>query len=164
MQRYFVLTLLFLSYFSFSQDNDENGFWDNVRYGGGLGVSFGNNTTNIAVLPSAIYDFNDQFSLGVNLGYQYAKRNDISSNVYSGGILSLFNPIPEIQLSAEFEQLFVNSTFNDIKDSYNYPALYIGSAYRVNEYFTVGIRYDVLYNSNQTIYASAFSPIVRVFF
>lgn len=164
MKRYFIVVLLFASWFSFSQDNEELQFWDNVRYGGGLGVSFGNNTTNIAVLPSAIYDFNDQFSLGVNLGYQYAKRNDVSSNVYSGGILSLFNPIPEIQLSTEFEQLFVNSTFNDIKDSYNYPALYFGGAYRVNEYFTVGIRYDVLYNSNQTIYASAFSPIVRVFF
>ena len=44
---------------------------------------------------------------------EYYKRNDVKSNVFSSGLLGLVNPIYEIQLSAEYEQLFVNSSFGD---------------------------------------------------
>jgi hypothetical protein len=40
--------------------------------------------------------------------YTYSRqRNFYNSNLY-GGSITLFNPIPEIQLSAELEQLRVN--------------------------------------------------------
>ncbi|MFY7672418.1 hypothetical protein ACOSP6_15160 [Tenacibaculum sp. MEBiC06402] len=161
-----ALSLLFLltTFVGISQEDNDSKFWDHVRYGGGVGLTFGNNITNIAVFPSAIYDFNKTFSLGINLGYQYAKRNDVKSNVFSTGILGLINPIYEAQLSVEFEQLFVNSTFGDIKENYNYPALYFGAAYQVSNGIAIGLRYDVLYNSRRSIYASAFSPILRIFF
>ncbi|CAL2083788.1 hypothetical protein [Tenacibaculum sp. 190524A05c] len=164
MKKLFLLAILSFSMIGFSQENNESSFWENVRFGGAVGLNFGNNTTNIAVLPTAIYQFNESVALGVNLGYQYSKRNDVKSNVYSAGILSFFNPIYEIQLSAEFEQLFVNSTFGDIKNSYNYPSLYLGGAYQISNNFAIGMRYDVLYDNNKSIYGSAFSPIVRVFF
>ncbi len=164
MRKLFLFTLLTLTYIGHSQEDNENNFWDNVRFGGGFGLGFGNNTTNIAVLPSAIYEFNESVALGVNLGYQYAKRGDVKSNVYSAGILSFYNPIYEIQLSAEFEQLFVNSTFGTLKESYNYPSLYLGGAYQLSNGFAIGLRYDVLFDRNKSIYASAFSPIVRIFF
>ncbi len=164
MKKTFFLIFVSLSFYGFSQDENSIKFWDNVRFGGAFGLGFGNNTTNIAVIPSAIYDFNEYVSLGVSLGYQYAKRDDAKSNVYSAGLLSFFNPINEIQLSAEFEQLFVNSSFGALTEKYNYPSLYLGGAYQVSNGIAIGLRYDVLFNRNESIYASAFSPIVRIFF
>lgn len=164
MKRYLLPLLLLFSLNSFSQDNEPENFWDNVRFGGGFGLGFGNNTTTVAISPTAIYDFNESYSLGAGIGYQYSKRGDSKANVFSASVLSLYNPIYEIQLSAEFEQLFVSQSFGNLNDNFSYPALYIGAAYRIGQNFTLGLRYDVLYNENESIYASAVSPIVRVFF
>lgn len=164
MKKLISLTILLSAFLSFSQEDFNPKFWDKVRYGGALGLGFGNNTTNITIAPSAIYQYNESVAFGVSLGYQYAKRDDVKSNVYSAGVLNFYNPIPEIQLSTEFEQLFVNSSSNNFKESYSYPALYFGAAYQISPNFVLGIRYDVLYDNNQSIYASAFSPIVRIFF
>ena len=164
MKKVFSLIFLSIAFTGISQEANDSKFWDNVRFGGSFGVGFGNNTSNVAIFPSAIYEFNETFAMGVNLGYQYAKRNDVKSNVFSSGLLGLVNPIYEIQLSAEYEQLFVNSSFGDFRESYNYPALYFGAAYQISNNFVIGLRYDVLYNTNESIYASALSPIVRIFF
>lgn len=142
----------------------QNSFWDNVRFGGGFGFSFGNNTTTFSISPTGIYDFNDNFSAGIGAGYQYSKRNNIKSNVYSLSLLSLFNPINEIQLSAEFEQLFASQKFKTQTVNRNYPALHIGASYRISRNVALGIRYDILHKKDKSIYASAISPVVRVFF
>ena len=68
-----------------------------------------------------------------------------------------------IDLSAEFEQLFVNQKLGIYKSNYNYPSLYLGIAYRVG-FFAAGMRYDVLYDDYKSIYTSPFSPIVRFYF
>ncbi|AUC14752.1 hypothetical protein BTO06_06155 [Tenacibaculum sp. SZ-18] len=164
MKKAFLLIFVSLSFYGFSQDKSSTKFWDNVRFGGAFGLGFGNNTTNIAIIPSAIYDFNEYVSLGVSLGYQYAKRDNAKSNVYSAGLLSFFKPINQIQLSAEFEQLFVNTSFGNLNEKYNYPSLNLGAAYQVSKGIAIGLRYDVLFNGNKSIYVSAFSPIVRIFF
>ena len=113
-----IIPLLLIVAVSFSmnaQQNSKSNFWQNVRFGGGLGLGFGNNSTTIAVSPTAIYDFNDSFSLGAGIGYQYAKRGNYKSNVFSASILSLYSPFNGAQLSAEFEQLFVNQKFGTLK-------------------------------------------------
>ncbi|WP_299620288.1 hypothetical protein [uncultured Tenacibaculum sp.] len=164
MKKIALLLLIFISFNSFCQDSDSSEFWDNVRFGGSFGLGFGNNTTTIAIAPNAIYDFSSNFSLGIGLGYQYAKRDDIKNNVFSTSLLSFYNPIQEIQLSAEFEQLFVNRSFQGIKDNFSYPALYLGASYNVNRNIAIGFRYDVLFDENKSIYSSAISPVFRVFF
>lgn len=163
--RKITLLLFFLISFTFFAQNDNTPkFWDNVRFGGGFGLGFGSNSTTIAISPSAIYEFNDMFALGLGGSYLYAKNNDLKSNVFGAGIISLYNPIQEFQLSAEFEQLFVNQKLPGFPDAnFNYPALYLGGAYRIGS-FSAGLRYDVLFNDNRSIYASAFSPILRFYF
>lgn len=163
MKKIITLLLIGFSITVFSQQKNNNKFWDNVRFGGGLGIGFGNGI-NVSISPTAIYDFNEKFSLGAGIGYQYAKRGDYNSNIFSGSILSLYNPIRNIQLSAEFEQLFVNQKYNNLKNSYNYPALYLGVSYQLGRNVALGIRYDVLYKKNKSIYSSPISPIIRVFF
>ncbi|HBK72341.1 MAG TPA: hypothetical protein DDZ39_11925 [Flavobacteriaceae bacterium] len=164
--RSLLFTLLFLvSLTGFSQIIDKQpSFWDNVQFGGGLGIGIGSNRTTISVAPSAIYNFNPQFSLGIGASYLYSKNNTYKSNVFGASILSFYNPLEQLQISAEFEHLFVSQKSGTLKfPNYDYPALYLGAAYRVGN-FSAGLRYDVLYNENKSIYASAFSPIFRFYF
>jgi hypothetical protein len=59
-------------------------FWNKVRYGGGLGLGFGNNTFNVAIAPSAIYQANDYFAAGVSLSFNYSKFRESKLTAYGG--------------------------------------------------------------------------------
>mgnify|MGYP000117875558 FL=1 len=161
MKKIITICLCIYAVTMFSQQSD---FWNNVQFGGGIGASFGSNITTVAISPTLVYNFNDSFSLGASIGYQYSKRNSYKSNVFSPGIVSLYNPSENIQLSAEFEQLYVNQSFSGNKSNYQYPALHLGGAYNLNQNIALGFRYDILHDKVKSIYASAFSPIVRIFF
>lgn len=153
---------------SFSQNqSNTSDFWRHVRFGGGLGLSFGNGFFSGTIAPSGIYQFNSKFAAGVGLNATYNKQDNFyKSTIFGASVLGLFNPIPELQVSAEFEQLNVNRQFDDPifeDDNYWYPALFMGLGYG-NGNVTFGIRYDVLYNRNKSIYADPWIPFVRVFF
>jgi long-subunit fatty acid transport protein len=154
--------------FSFAQSsNNASDFWNNVRFGGSIGLGFTNNGFNGSISPSAIYQFNEKFATGTSLSFNYAKFDDDKFLAYGGSVLSLFNPIPQIQLSAEFEQLRINRTITtqtiDIEDNYWLPAFFIGAGYSTRN-VTVGLRYDLLYDDNKSIYGNALMPFVRVYF
>ncbi|TLP82327.1 hypothetical protein [Maribacter sp. ACAM166] len=92
--------------FSISQiSSKETDFWNNVRFGGSIGLGFTNNGFNGSISPSAIYEFNNQFAAGTSLNFNYAKFDNTQFLAYGGSILSLYNPIPQLQFSTEFEQL-----------------------------------------------------------
>lgn len=162
------ISLVIVSFFSSAQNGSTGDlFWDNVRFGGGIGLGFSNGGFNGSISPSALYRFNDQFASGVGLNFNYAKFNDDKLLAYGGSLLSLYNPIHFLQISAEFEQLRINREFNNgtvfLSDNYWSPAFFMGIGY-VNQNFTIGIRYDVLYDDDKSIYANAFMPFVRVYF
>ena len=170
------ITLITISLFSVLNVNaqinssaQESNFWEHVRFGGSLGLSTSNDFFTLGVAPSAIYEFNQQFALGVSLNYTYNRlKNQYKSNIYGGSILGLFHPVPEIQLSAELEQLRVNRSFEGNfsgleDDNYWAPGLFVGAGYRPNN-VTLGLRYDLLYNDNRSVYASALTPFIRVYF
>src|SRR5210317_382310 len=144
---FYIMFLLSSSYMLGQQKT--NGFWNNVRFGGGIGLSFGDGFFSGTLAPSAIYEFNEMFAAGIGLNGTYNKREDFyKSTILGGSILALFNPIQEIQLSSEFEQLHVSRNFdqnfigvND--DDYWYTALFLGVGYRTG-HVTVGLRYDIL--------------------
>ncbi len=160
MKKFLLLFCLFISSVGFSQKTD---FWKNVRFGGGLSLGFGSQTT-IGVAPSAIYDFDNGFSLGAGFNYIYSETGAFSTNVYGGSVISLYQiPNIGIQLSGEFEHSFAKQSTSIGTINTNFPALYLGVAYNQGR-FAFGFRYDVLYDSNKSIYASAFSPIVRFYF
>ena len=143
-------------------------FWSKVRFGGGIGASFSNGFFSATLAPSAIYEVNQQFAVGVGLNGTYSSEEDFyRSTVFGGSTLTLFNVIPELQLSAEFEELNVNRNFDDRlnleDDNYWYPALFLGAGFRSNN-ITFGIRFDVLYDEDESIYADPWAPFVRVYF
>lgn len=167
---FLTLFLCIISFSSFGQSNTQtqgSDFWQNVRFGGGVGLSFGNNIFSATVAPSAIYDFNEQFSAGVSLNYTYFKDDDFfKSTIIGGSFIGLYNPLQEIQLSTEFEYMNVNRDFNDpifIDDNYWQPAVFFGVGYRTNN-ITLGVRYNVLHDNDKSIYADALVPFFRVYF
>jgi len=168
-----ILTVLFSGY-SMAQEisavDDTTNFWDKVQFGGGLGLGIGSGYTDISVMPSAIYNVNEIVAVGVGLQFGYlSSKNYYDSFVYGGSVITLVNPIPEIQLSAELEQVRVNTDYdaNNFRPSYSdnfwNTALYLGAGYRTGN-VTVGARYDVLLNDERSLYGSAFMPFVRVYF
>ena len=142
-------------------------FWSRVRYGGGLGLGFGNNSFTIAVSPSAIYLVSDQFATGLALNFNYSEFDESKFRAIGGSIVTFYNPIPQAQLSAEFEQNWVNREDVFLGESFEekfwVPALYLGLGVGSRNVM-VGIRYDVLFNTDKSLYANALSPFFRVYF
>ncbi|WP_223845525.1 hypothetical protein [Flavobacterium selenitireducens] len=150
-------------------------FWRRVQVGGGLGLGIGNGYTDIAVAPSAIYNFNRYFAAGVGITGNYVRFCDYSSSIdeyrswiYGGSLIALVMPIEQLQLSFELEQLRVNSRiehFEDgtIHDDFWNTGLFVGAGYRTQN-VTVGIRYNLLFDADKTVYADSWMPFVRVYF
>lgn len=143
-------------------------FWKKVRFGGGLGLNFGNNATSVSIAPSAIYQVNKYFSTGIGLQGSYVSFKDsYKSYIYGGSLIGLVNPIQEIQLSIDLEQLRVNTIFDSrfsiASTSKWNTALFIGAGY-VSNYVTFGVKYNVLYKKTDNVYSEAFMPFIRVFF
>tara|TARA_R110002012_G_scaffold291564_1_gene486118 strand:+ start:140704 stop:141246 length:543 start_codon:yes stop_codon:yes gene_type:complete len=157
---------------SISAQNNTNDFWSHVRFGGGIGLGFSGDYFSGTLAPSAIYQFNRQFAMGISLNGTYSTRKDFyKSTILGGSVLGLFNPIPQVQLSAEFEQLNVNRQWENrlliTDENYWYPALFLGAGYTINSgrvSTAIGIRYDVLYDRDKSIYESSWMPFFRFYF
>jgi hypothetical protein len=170
--KYKIITILCFSILAFSlksnaQDNT-NTFWKNVRYGGGIGLNVGNGFFGATLAPSAIYQFNNKAALGVGLNATFNnQKNVFKSTILGGSILGLYNVIPAIQLSGELEQLNVSRRYdirvNQDDETFWSPALFFGAGYRTGN-FIVGVRYNVLHDSERSIYLDPWVPFVRVFF
>ncbi len=172
-----LIFFLLFSWSSFSQVGDDkvspvkerSAFWSNVRFGGGIGLSFGDGFFSGTLAPSAIYVHNNKWANGIGLNLSYASSRDFfKSTILGGSVITLFNPVELLQLSAEFEELYVNRDFDEAfvgnaDDEYWYPALWFGAGYRTGN-VTFGIRYDVLYDDDKSIYSDPWHPFVRVYF
>jgi len=171
LRPFYILALLFSFHHLSAQQqtttsSPQNNFWNNVQFGGGLGVSFGSGYTDITVSPSAIYNINSIVAVGTALQFGYVSaKNDYTSTLYGASLIGLINPIPEIQLSVELEEINVNTDYKyyGYSDSFWNTALYVGAGYRTGN-VTVGARFDVLFDENNGYYSDAFMPFVRVYF
>ncbi|MCB0398261.1 MAG: alpha-ketoglutarate decarboxylase [Winogradskyella sp.] len=168
-----ILCIIFACFFVFFSNaqglDSRDRFWQNVQFGGGIGLNFGDGFFSGAIAPNALYNFNPYVATGVGLNFQYSSQRDVfKSTVVGGSIIGLFNPYRELQLSTEFEQLFVTRDFDEqfvanVDDSYWYPALFLGAGYRSGN-ITFGIRYDILYDEDKSIQNQAWMPFVRFWF
>jgi len=169
-----LFVFILLSHFEIlAQQTPENesksNFWKNVQIGGGLGLGFGSGYTNIAIAPSAIYNINQYVSVGAGLQYSYLKQRDYyNSSLYGGSVIGLFNPIEQVQLSVELEQLRANvktdgTLYTGVSDNFWNTGLFFGAGYRAGN-VTIGARYNVLFQEDKGVYGDAFIPFVRVYF
>lgn len=172
-----ALTCVFIFFFAGANAQDSDNFWSRVRFGGGLGLAFGSGYTDVTVAPGALYEFNDYVGLGVSVQGSYINQKEFyKAWMYGGSVIGIFNPIPEIQLSAELEQLRVNHEFDEEyyedfmegsgfarqRDFWN-TALFLGAGYRM-ENVTVGLRFNVLFDEDDMVYSDSWMPFIRVYF
>ncbi|NMH28679.1 hypothetical protein [Flavobacterium silvaticum] len=176
---FFMVLSISTSFKIHAQGNDlpkaRSDFWNHVQIGGGIGASFGSGYTDITLAPGAIYNFNQYFSAGVGLNgsfVQYKRYSalvrEYESWIYGGSIIGLAQPIPQIQLSVELEQLRVNTTFDTysdgkIHDDFWSTGLFFGAGFRTQN-VTIGLRYNVLHDSDKAVYAEPWMPFIRVYF
>ena len=142
-------------------------FWKKVQYGGGVGLNIGNGFTNVSLAPSAKYDFNETISAGVGLQGSYISGNSATSINYGGSLFALANVSEQIQLSADLDQLKVNTTYDSgtgipSRHIWN-TALFVGAGFRTGN-IIIGGKYNLLFKESDNIYNDAFMPFVRVFF
>lgn len=149
-------------------------FWQRVQFGGGIGLGIGSGYTDIMVAPGAIYNFNPYVAGGLGLHGNYSRvKNQYESYLYGASLIGLFRPIEQLQLSLELEQSRVNTSFSNF-DNPNpnspYPdrnfwttALYVGAGYSVQN-VTIGVRYNVLFDEDKSVYGDALMPFVRAYF
>ncbi|MES2863624.1 MAG: hypothetical protein V4666_05860 [Bacteroidota bacterium] len=149
-------------------------FWDKVQFGGGLGLVVGNGFTNISVSPAGYYNFNKTFAVGVGLTGSYVAQEQNPSNfnsigykstIFGGSLIGLVNPIEEVQLSAELEQLRVNRKFDEFLNDHEFwnTALFLGVGYRAQN-VTLGIKFNVLHRDNNHVYSQSWAPFIRLMF
>lgn len=168
---FLIFTLLFSFHHLTAQQqtvtpSPQNNFWEKVQFGGGLGLSIGSGYTDIAVSPSVIYNINTIVAVGTALQFGYASaKNDYSSTIYGASLIGLVNPVPQVQLSVELEEINVNTDYKYYGDPNPFwnTALYVGAGYRTGN-VTIGVRYDVLFDKNNGYYSEAFMPFARVYF
>jgi hypothetical protein len=146
-----------------------NPFWENVQFGGGLGLSFGSGYTDISIAPSAIYNVNPYLSVGLDLQGSYVSSSGYyDSAIYGASLLTYINPIPQIQLSINLNESRVNNNYetqgdgNYSEDFWN-TALFLGAGYRTGN-VTIGLAYNVLFDENDNVYGDALTPFVRAYF
>lgn len=165
------ILFLFVTFFciqSIVGQQKTNDFWNHVRFGGGVGLNFGDGFFSATIAPSGIYEFNNKLAMGIGLNATFNnQKSAYKSTILGGSLIGLFNVINEVQLSAEFEQLNVDRNYNvnlNIEDeNYWIPALYFGVGYRSGN-VTFGIRYDVLYDEEKSIGLDPWMPFVRFYF
>ncbi len=174
--KYLVFCCLFIGLFcsnnlvaqeKIATDRIATNFWDSVRFGGSLGLSFGNNQFTGILAPSAVYDFNEIVSAGLGLSAAYAKQNQFKATSLGGSVLTLIKPVRFLQLSAEFQELNIHRKFEldgaNVEERYWVPALWTGIGYRTGN-VVAGIRYDLLHDEDKSFYSNAFMPFVSVYF
>ncbi len=164
---YIILLFIVFGIASSQAQFRSDSFWDRVSFGGGFGLNFGNDYFAANLAPSAIYNFNPYFAAGPGLSYAYVKNGSLKSSIVGGSIIALANPLPIIQLSAEFEELYVSQRANwdggTFTDDFWNSALFLGAGYRSGP-VTIGARYNILYNDDDAIYTSAIMPFIRFYF
>lgn len=136
------------------------------RFGGGVGLSFWNDGTDILIAPKAYYNISPILISGFGLTYIYSdyKTNfyTYTSNSFGGSLFFAARPIEFIQISAEYEGLQTNRRGNFDEEYWN-NSIYLGISF-VSGPVSFGIRYDVLFDSDKSPYSSAVNPVIGFYF
>lgn len=174
MKKYLLFIIsLTLNSVIYAQINQNQQIENNWRFGGGLGLSFGNNSYfGFNISPSVGYMVANNLELGTTAGYQYAKDDYVKLNLFNAGPYINFFPIENIFLRANFmyytgKQKYNNRTpyYNDVYEAdLDESALWLGAGYQSGGpiRFQAGIMYNVLYKENESIFSSGFQPFMGV--
>ncbi len=162
------------------QDNtaksyEKSPFWENVRFGGNLGGSFGNNSSSFLVQPQAFYMVNDNFMAGLGFTYLYwsieysnyagSQTYSYSDHSFGPNLFARHRLFESVFAQAEYSGMNFKS-FNDYGETQRVwnNALFIGPGF-VQDMGSGGtyifILYDILWRQDDFSNPSSFSRNYR---
>jgi hypothetical protein len=154
-------------------------FNQRLYFGGNLGLQFGS-VTYIDLSPLAGYMITNNFSAGVGITYRYLKYNNgiqYQTNIYGGRLFARHNltflPAP-LFVYGEYENLNVelakyNATHTDYYMTREWiPSLFLGGglhqSFGKRGGFILTVMYNVIFDSERTIYLYNSPWVIRVGF
>lgn len=122
-------------------------------YGGNFGGSIDRNIY-LDISPLIGYRISEDFSVGTGLVFNYVNTSVTSFTLYGVRALTRYQIFNDLFLQAELETLRLNSAGRSEWQT----RLPVGGGYRQrlggNSFFTFEVLYDLLYDSDETIYPS----------
>ncbi len=140
-----------------------------ISFYGGFGLSLSTDYTYLSLQPGVIYNWHPKFKLGAGVQYTYLKSNksyygvNYSYNIYGFNTMALYNPYKEMELSLEYENLYVKQKYNGVENNFWSPALFGGLGYHYGP-VVAGFKFNFLYDPKTSIYQDAFIPFIRIYF
>ena len=140
-----------------------------IGFYGGFGLSLSTGYTYISLQPGIIYHVDPKFKMGTGVQYTYLKSNksyygvNYSYNIYGFNVMSMYYPTKEVEILAEFEDLYVNQNYNEVNNKFWSPALFGGLGYRYGP-VVAGFKFNFLFDRQKSVYQDAFIPYIRVYF
>lgn len=136
-------------------------------FGGSLGFNFWDDQTSIVIAPKAYYNVSPKFLTGFGVTYMYSDNDSgiysYSANSFGGSVMGAIRPIPNLQLDIEYEGIQTSRNSGLIEDDFWNNALYLGASFIAGK-VSFGFRYDVLFDQQTSVYASAFNPVIGFYF
>lgn len=139
-----------------------------LKFGCGFGLNFVGGT-NIGLSPHLIYGVSNKVSLGAGLQGNYTSIKDLQrTTTFGGNAIFQYTPIQKLTTLLEFTQLKVNTTTEaitgDIKQDYWDSALFVGAGLNITNKIALGAKYNLLYDSDESVYTSPIIPFVNITF
>lgn len=140
----------------------------NWKFGMGVGLNFVGGT-NISLAPNLNYKVSKKVSFGVGLQYNYSSIKDLqTTSTFGGTVATMYSPIKKITTLLEFAELHVNTKretpAGETEYTYWDSALFIGAGLNITEKISIGAKYNVLYNKDESVYTSPIIPFVNITF
>lgn len=138
------------------------------KFGMGFGLNFVGGT-NISLAPNLNHVVSDKITFGVGLQYNYsAIKNLQNTSTFGGTIGTFYSPIKKLTTLLEFAELNVTTKTEtpegETKDNYWDTALFVGAGFNITNKISVGAKYNMLYDEDESVYTSPIIPFVNISF
>lgn len=162
---------------------EEASWSDKLVFGGGAGLSFGNNT-NVFIAPQVGYKLKDNLVVGAGYMYNYARWNSIFANgafqstnfentVHGPNLFFNYNPVESIFVGAQYEvlnhdaYLYNINTFDfDVENRWT-NVLFVQGGFKQSlgkkGMMLLGMRYNLLHDQFSP-YSTSWAPIFLLYF
>lgn len=140
----------------------------NWKFGMGFGLNFVGGT-NISLAPNLNYTVSDKIAFGFGLQYNYSAIKDLqSTSTFGGTVATFYSPIKKITTLLEFAELKVSTKTDtpegETKNSYWDTALFVGAGFNITNKISIGAKYNMLYNEDESVYTTPIIPFVNISF